>query len=88
MTQAHAQDFERKRRPEVPESASPYQAARTAQVESSDDEDEEEEASVASAGRGAAEGDGGGEETRADEEDVQDVLDAEEILRRRRSATD
>lgn len=91
MTQAHAQDFERKRRPEVPESASPYQAARTAQVESSDDEDEEEEdASVAGAGPGAAaEGDGGGgEETRADEEDVQDVLDAEEILRRRRSATE
>ena len=83
MTQAHAQDFERKRRPEVPESASPYEAARTTQVESSDDEDEEEEGSVASAGHAAGE-DGGGER-RADEEDVQD---AEEILRRHRSATE
>lgn len=91
MTQAHAQDFERKRRPEVPESAaSPYPAAaRTAQVESSDDEDEEEEEDASVAAAAADGGDGaGGEEMRADEEDVQDMMDAEEILRRRRSATE
>ena len=85
MTQAHAQDFERKRRPDVPESASPYHGARTAAVESSDEEDEEEEASEASAGH--AERDGG-EDRRADEEDVQDVQDAGEILRRHQSATE
>ena len=92
MTQAHAQDFERKRRPDVPEAASPYHGARTAAVESSDDEDEEEEveeeeASEANASR-AAEGDAGDEERRADEEDVQDVQDAGEILRRHQSATE
>ena len=85
MTQAHAQDFERKRRPEVPEAASPYHGARTAAVESSDDEDEEEEGSEA--GGEGAEGDGG-EEGRADEEDVRDVRDAEEILGRHQSATE
>lgn len=87
MTQAHAQDFERKRRPDVPVSASPYHGARTAAVESSDDEDEEEESSEGADADGHAEDDVAGEVTRADEADVQDVQDAGEILRRHRSAT-
>ena len=85
MTQAHAQDFERKRRPDVPESASPYHGARTDAVESSDDEDEEEEGSEGATGH--AEDDVGGEERRVDEEIVQDVQDAGDILRRHQSAT-
>lgn len=87
MTQAHAQDFERKRKPDVPESASPYHGARTAAVESSDDEDEEEEGEEASEASGErVEEDS--EEQRADEQDAQDVQDAEAILRRHRSATE
>ena len=86
MTQAHAQDFERKRRPDVPEAASPYHGARTAGVESSDDEEEEEEEGSEASGARAA-GDGG-EGRRADEENVQDVQDAGEILRRHQSATE
>ena len=89
MTQAHAQDFERKRKPDVPESASPFHGARTtAGVESSDEEDEEEEEEEegSEVSGGQAEEDGG-EERRANEEDVQDVQDADEILRRHRSAT-
>ena len=88
MMEAHAQDFERKRRPDAPESASPYHGARTADVESSDEEDEEEEGSEAGAGRAEAEG---GDDGRVDEEDVQDVQDVQdagEILRRHRSATE
>ena len=88
MTRAHAQDFERKRRPDVPESASPYHGAQNAGVESSDDEEEEEEGEEE-----ISEGTGGGtgrdgEERRADEEDVQNVQDAGEILRRHQSATE
>ena len=86
IAQAHAQDFEKKRRPDVPESASPYHGARTtAGVESSDDEDEEEEGSEDTGGN--PEGDVG-EEMTADQEDVQDVQDAGEIMRRHRSATE
>lgn len=84
IAQAHAQDFEKKRRPDVPESASPYHGARTDPVESSDEEDEEEEGSEATGG--PAGGDGG-EERRAAEEDVQNIQDVEEILRRHHSAT-
>lgn len=86
MTQAHAQDFERKRRPDVPESASPYHGARTGGVESSDDEEEEEEGSEGA--DGGAGGDGVEERRAADEENVQDVQDAVEILRRHQSATE
>ena len=85
MTQAHAQDFERKRRPDVPQSASPFHGARTAAVESSDDEDEEEEGSEGA--HGQAEDDVAVEERRVDEEIVQDVQDAGDILRRHQSAT-
>lgn len=88
MTQAHAQDFERKRKPDVPESASPFHGARTtAGVESSDEEDEEEEEEEGSEVSGGQAEEDGGEERRANEEDVQDVQDADEILRRHRSAT-
>lgn len=87
MTQAHAQDFERKRRPDVPESASPYHGARTAAVESSDEEDEEEEEEGSEATGGNAAEDGG-EAMRAEEEDVQNLQDAEEILRRHQSTTE
>lgn len=91
MTQAHAQDFERKRKTDVPESASQYHGARTGGVDSSDDEEEEEEeedeGSEGIGGAGSAGGDGG-EERRAGEEDVQDVQDAGEILRRHQSATE
>ena len=81
MGQAHAQDFERKRRPVAPEPASPYHGARTAE-DSSDDEDEEVEAEE---GDGAeTEGEGEGEARMEDEEDVRG---AQEILRRHRSAT-
>lgn len=87
MTQAHAQDFERKRRPDVPESASPYHGARTGGVDSSDDEEEEEEEEEGGEGSGGSAGGDGGEGRRANEEDVQDVQDADEILRRHQSAT-
>ena len=83
MFEAHAQDFERKRRPDVAEAASPYDRARTTEVESSDEEDEEEDSSEAGAGRAAVEE--GDEGRRADEEDVQG---AHEMLRRHRSAVE
>ncbi len=79
MGQAHAQDFERKRRPVAPEPASPYQGARTAD-ESSDDEDEEGDVGVDAGEEGEAEA----EEREIDEQDVQG---AQEILSRHRSAT-
>ena len=88
MTQAHAQDFERKRKPDVPESASPFHGARTtAGVESSDEEDEEEEEEEGSEVSGGHAEENGGEERRANEEDVLDVQDAGDILRRHRGAT-
>ena len=68
--QAHAQDFEKKRRPGGPEPASPYHGARTA-PESSDDEEEED-----------------GDDSQEARENATDMQDAENILRRRRSATD
>ena len=83
MTQAHAQDFERKRKPDVPEAASPFDRARTTAVESSDEEDEEEDGSEAGASHAAEEEDDEGR--RADEEDVHD---AQGILRRHQSAVE
>ena len=91
IAQAHAQDFEKKRRPDVPESASPYHGARTGPVESSDEEEEEEEAEVEeieATGAHAA-GDDIVEETRADDEqDARDVQNVDDILRRHRSAVE
>ena len=87
MGQAHAQDFERKRKPTAPESASPYHGARLGLAESSDeDEDEEVDADV-DVGVGIVEGEGGlaegqEEERREDREDREDLQGAEEILRR------
>ena len=73
--QAHAQDFEKKRRPGGPEPASPYQGARTA-PESSDEEEEEDEEEAA------------GEEGEEARESAADMQDAGNIMRRHRSATD
>lgn len=77
MGQAHAQDFERKRRPVAPEPGSPYHGAATAEV-SSDDEDEEVEVEAGHDDQMDA------EERETDEQDVQG---AQEILSRHRSAT-
>jgi hypothetical protein len=75
MGQAHTQDFEKKRRPGATEPATSYQGTRTA-PESSDGEEEE-----------LAEEDEGeeGDEAR---DNIADLQDAENILRRHRSATD
>ena len=83
MGEAHAQDFERKRRPGAAVPASPYQHGR-AGPESSDEEEEdeqEEDEQEAAAGGG---GGGGGEDE--EEDNARDVQNAEEILRRHRSA--
>ncbi|KAK4691306.1 xenotropic and polytropic retrovirus receptor 1, partial [Lecanoromycetidae sp. Uapishka_2] len=74
MGQAHAQDFERKRRPSAPVSTSPYSNAQIADGESSDEEDEEEEQD---------QNDEDGQQARNDLADMQDV---EDVLRRHRSA--
>ena len=68
MTQAHAQDFERKRRPGVADEDAKYREGRPG--ESSEEEDEEEV--------GGSDGSGG--------DNQRDVLDAEGILERHRSA--
>ena len=88
MDQAHAQDFEGKRRPVAPEPASPYDGARTADL-SSDDEDEEVEVDLgAPALRDHVDGGEHGEEgDQRSQEDVEDVQRAQEILSRHRSAT-
>lgn len=79
MGQAHAQDFERKRKSVGPEPASPYHGARTAD-DSSDDEDEEVEVELVAGEEGEADA-----EERQDNE--QDMQGAQEILNRHRSAT-
>ena len=73
VTQAHAQDFERKRRPGVADDDDKYNKYRNAQEEGSSEEedDEEEEGEDESSG-----------------ENQQDLLDAEGILERHQSATD
>lgn len=73
--QAHAQDFERKRRPSAPVPASPYQGGGATGAESSDDEDEEDEQD---------QDDEDGQHARDNSADMQG---AEEILTRHRSAT-
>jgi len=75
MGLAHAQDFERKRRPSAPVPASPYQDARTAGEESSDEEDEEEEQ------------DQDNEDGQHAKENLEDMQQAGDILRRHQSAT-
>ncbi|KAL6722347.1 Xenotropic and polytropic retrovirus receptor 1 [Lecanora helva] len=75
MQQAHAQDFERKRRPVAPEPASPYHGAITAE-ESSDEEDEEAE---------AGEGEEGDTAAGVRRENEEDVRGAQDIMRRQRS---
>ena len=89
MGQAHAQDFERKRRPVAPEPASPYAGARVMGEESSEDEDEDEdEDEEIEVEDGEDEGEEGEEGVVGREENQEDVQYAHEILRRRRSAVD
>lgn len=80
MGEAHTQDFERKRKPMATESASPYQGAATAEDEESSDEEVDE---AAGAGDLAVMEDDP-EERVADDEDL---IGAQEILDRHRSAT-
>ena len=72
MGEAHAQDFERKRRPGASVPASPYQHG-GAGPESSDEEEDEDEQ------------EGGGED---EDDTARDVQAAESILRRHQSAAD
>ena len=74
VRQAHAQDFERKRRPSAPVPASPYSGARTDGADSSDEDDDDEQ----------EQDNEGGEYARNNASDMQG---AEDILRRHRSAT-
>ena len=74
MGEAHAQDFERKRRPGASVPASPYQHG-NAGPESSDEEEEDEE----------DEQEAGGED---ENDNARDVQGAEDIIRRHRSAAD
>ena len=80
MGEAHAQDFERKRRPGTAVPASPYQHGR-AGPESSDEEEEDEQEEDE---QEAAAGGGGDDE---EEDNTRDVQNAEDILRRHRSGT-
>ena len=78
MNEAHVQDFERKRRPGLERMGdSKYSKSSALQEEHSSDESEEGDDEEGGAGAGA-------EAARQNEEDV---LDVEEILERRRSAT-
>ena len=87
MGEAHAQDFERKRRPGTSVPASPYQHGRAgAGAESSDEEEEEDDEEVVDpeqdddgAGTGAAQ-----EEDEID--NARDVQSAENIMRRHRDS--
>ena len=94
ITEAHAQDFERKRRPD-PVEASPHHGGRTVGVESSDEEEEEEEEEDEDEEEAVLEQTRetratGGEDMntmmneQSDEEDIEGVRN---IVRRRRSAT-
>ena len=84
MGEAHAQDFERKRKPGTSVPASPYQHDR-AGPESSDEEEEEDEEVVDP--EQEEEGSGGVQEE--DEADnARDVQGAEDIIRRHRSDGD
>ena len=82
MGEAHAQDFERKRRPGAAVPASPYQHGRAGPESSDEEEEDEQEEDEQEA---AAGGGGGGEDE--EEDNTRDVQDAEDILRRHRSGT-
>lgn len=83
MGEAHAQDFERKRRPGTAVPASPYQHGR-AGPESSDEEEDEEE--VEDPEQEEEGGVAGRDEDEAD--NARDVQDAENIIRRHRNSND
>ena len=89
ITEAHAQDFERKRRPD-PVETSPHHGGRSIDAESSDEEEEEEdeeEAVLEQTRDGRAEGDDDINRAMDDQRNEEDIGAAEDILRRRRSAT-
>lgn len=88
MAQAHAQDFERKRRPNVgDEGDAGGEALGPGAAGSSDEEDEEEEVDpegVDAVGL-SGEGDGGADaDVEREVRDARDLVDAETILRGRR----
>ena len=70
MAAAHAQDFERRRRPGAVDANGKDDETDAAVERSSDEEDDEDE----------------DEEVERDMDNEQDMLDADEILRRHRSA--
>lgn len=89
MTQAHAQDFERKRRPDPVES-SPRLRGGVLGVgggESSDDEDEDDDDADADVDADA-DADAAGVMSEAEQDMNDDVQGAQEIMRRRPSASD
>ena len=87
ITEAHAQDFERKRRPD-PVEASPHHGGRTIGVESSDEEEEEdeEEAVLEQTRESRAVGEGNMTARVDEQRDEENTAGAQRILRRRRSA--
>ena len=82
MGAAHTQDFERKRRPD-PVEASPHHGGGTVGVESSDEEEEDDEETAEE----ASEEEGDAAEREEAERGEEDMVEAESILRRRRSDT-
>lgn len=89
ITEAHAQDFERKRRPD-PVGASPHHGGSAVGVESSDEEEEEdeEEAVLEQTRESRAIGEGSMIASMDEQRDDEDVEGAQRILRRRRSVPD
>lgn len=89
ITEAHAQDFERKRRPE-PVEASPHHGSRSADLESSEEEEEEdiEEAELEQTREARFVGDRAMNTTRDEPWDEEGVAGAQSTQRRRRNTTD
>lgn len=80
ITEAHAQDFERKRRPD-PVEASPHHGGRTVGVESSDEEEEDEEEAVLQQTRASrAVGEGGSMNAMIQQEQQPQRNDREDIV--------
>ena len=86
MGEAHAQDFERKRRPGTEVPASPYQHGTAgAGAESSDEEEEEDDEEVVDPEQ-EEEGGGGAGQEENEADNARDVQGAEDIIRRHRSS--
>ena len=85
MGEAHAQDFERKRKPGTSVPASPYQHDRAGAGAESSDEEEEDDEEVEDPEQEEGDGGVGGED--GDEADnARDVQGAEDIIRRHRNS--